>query len=105
MEGYGIGKARLQEVMMSLKQECIDMIKLILEPLMQEDDDFYSENVKFCTKTGGDLYEMFCNDCSDYRKKCNCPHLITEKVDISLFSSVHCELPIYFLTQAKKPFQ
>jgi len=37
---------------MSLKQECIDMIKLILYPLMQDDDDFYDvvtdEQVKFC---------------------------------------------------------
>ena len=91
---------------MSLKQECIDMIKLILDPLMQDDDDFYDvvtdEQVKFCIKTGGDLYEMFCNDCSDYRKNSNCPHLITEKVDISLFSSVHMEdVTKYFIFNRK----
>lgn len=42
---------------MSLKQECIDMIKLILEPLMQDEDDFYDvvtdEHVEFCVKTLG----------------------------------------------------
>ena len=44
---------------MSLKQECIDIIKLIIEPLRHDDYDFYELETgsirDICEKTGEDI--------------------------------------------------
>jgi len=61
---------------MSLKQECVDIIKLIVEPLNQNEYDFYELEVDsirdICEKTGEDITYSFCGDCENYKE--NCPY-------------------------------
>ena len=70
---------------MSLKQECIDMIKLIIKPL-QDDTTYYTLEedvfVDICGKTGEDITYTSCEDCENCNK--DCKHKNENiKVDIS----------------------
>ncbi|RKI36935.1 hypothetical protein D7V86_24555 [bacterium D16-51] len=75
---------------MDLKQECIDMIKLITDPLAEKDDLYEYEinedsHVGFCLETGEDDYSCFCCDCEKY-KQCNRSRIVYIKTDIELTS-------------------
>jgi hypothetical protein len=73
---------------MSLKQECIDMIKLIIEPLQDDDMKYYQLEtdtyVDICRKTGEDITYSLCSECENYNE--NCPYSARNiKVDISFY--------------------
>ena len=75
---------------MDLKQECIDMIKLITDPLAEKDDLYeYEINedscIGFCLETGEDDYSYFFGDCEQY-KQCNGSKVVHIKTDIELTS-------------------
>lgn len=75
---------------MDLKQECIDMIRLITDPLAEKDDLYeYEINedscIGFCLETGEDDYSCFCCDCEKY-KQCNRSRMVYIKTDIELTS-------------------
>jgi|GEM_PF-2543199 len=92
---------------MSLKQECIDMIRLILEPLMKNENDIYNvdtdEYIDICLDTGEDQYEMFCAECPNYNRDVKCKNKICEKVDIALFSTAHPEGESKYFVFNRKP--
>lgn len=72
---------------MSLKQECIDIIKLIIEPLRQEEYDFYDLEVDsirdICERTGEDITYSDCQGCDNYGK--SCPYKKFVQVDVSFW--------------------
>lgn len=72
---------------MSLKQECIDIIKLITEPLRKEEYDFYEleeDSIRdICEKTGEDITYSVCYGCDNYRD--SCPYKKRIHVDVSLW--------------------
>lgn len=72
---------------MSLKQECIDIIKLIIEPLRKEEYDFYDLEVDsirdICERTGEDITYSDCQGCDYYGK--SCPHKKFIQVDVSFW--------------------
>lgn len=77
---------------MDLKQECIDMIRLITDPLAEKDDLYeYEINedsyIGFCLETKEDDYSCFCCDCEQY-KECNRSKIVHIKTDIELISPV-----------------
>lgn len=71
---------------MSLKQECIDMINLIVEPLKRNDYDVYDVEVDsirdICELTGEDITYL---DCSDCEHKENCIYNKRVNVDVSFW--------------------
>lgn len=74
---------------MSLKQECIDMINLIIKPLQDDANDYYmleeDAYVDICGKTGLDITYTSCKDfCDNYNKNYKCRHE-NVKVDISFY--------------------
>lgn len=70
---------------MSLKQECIDMIKLITEPLKKDDYNLYEIEIDstrdICESTGEDVTYSDCYGCENYGK--NCLYKKHVKVDVS----------------------
>lgn len=78
---------------MSLKQECIDMINLIVRSLCNEDDNYYElgTNVtrKICQKTGEDITYTCCHGCECYDE--NCQHRIKVNVGVSFWDGGDCE--------------
>lgn len=82
---------------MSLKQECVDFIKLTMEPL-QESEEFMEYALEedsyrdICTLTGRDITYSDCSGCehskceSKYGKDTSCPYLKEHfKVDVSFW--------------------
>ena len=69
---------------MSLKQECIDIINLITEPLKKNDYDNYNLEVDsirdICELTGEDVTYSDCYDCEHYN---DCTYKKYVKVDVS----------------------
>lgn len=87
-----LGKGEIKY--MSLKQECIDMIKLITEPLKKNEYDFYDlemDSVRdFCEKTGEDITYSDCYGCDNYGK--DCPYKQYDvKVEVSFWDGVDCQ--------------
>lgn len=78
---------------MSLKQECIDMINLIIEPLRKNDYDFYdleTDSIRdFCEKTGEDITYSDCQGCENYGK--DCPYKKMLQVDVSFWDGADCQ--------------
>lgn len=78
---------------MSLKQECIDMINLIIEPLRKKDYDFYdleADSIRdFCEKTGEDITYSDCQGCENYGK--DCPYKKMVQVDVSFWDGADCQ--------------
>ena len=79
---------------MSLKQECIDMINLIIEPLKKNEYDFYDlemDSIRdFCEKTGEDITYSDCQGCENYGK--DCPYKLCDvKVDVSFWDGADCQ--------------
>ena len=88
---------------MSLKQECIDMINLIIKPLQDDDmDDYELEEDSYrdlCGKTGEDITYLSCWDCENYNK--NCAHkLESVKVDVSFWNYGDCQKNYVFSKSA-----
>ncbi len=71
---------------MSLKQECIDIINLITEPLKKDEYDLYDmeiDSIKdICELTGEDVTYGDCFDCEHYG---DCPYKKHIKVDVSFW--------------------
>ena len=71
---------------MSLKQECIDIINLITEPLKKDEYDLYgieTDSIRdICELTGEDVTYGNCFDCEHYG---NCPYKKHVKVDVSFW--------------------
>lgn len=71
---------------MSLKQECIDIISLITEPLKQDEYDQYEIEIDsvrdICELSGGDVTYGDCFDCEHYG---DCPYKKHIKVDVSFW--------------------
>ncbi len=69
---------------MSLKQECVDMLNLIIKSL-QEDNDYYDLEVdsyrNICQRTGEDITYSDCSGCDNCYIKCRYKKQI--KVDVS----------------------
>lgn len=78
---------------MSLKQECVDIIKLITEPLRKEEYDFYDLEVDsvrdICEKTGEDITYSFCDGCDNCVD--NCPYKKRVQVDVSFWDGADCQ--------------
>lgn len=78
---------------MSLKQECVDIIKLITEPLRKEEYDFYDLEVDsirdICEKTGEDITYSFCDGCDNFGD--NCPYKKRVQVDVSFWDGADCQ--------------
>ena len=70
---------------MSLKQECIDMVNLIVRSSNDEEDNYYElgTNVtrKICQKTEEDITYTCCQGCECYDE--NCQHQIKVNVGVS----------------------
>lgn len=73
---------------MSLKQECVDIIKLVIEPLRKEDYDFYDLEVDsirdICEKTGEDITYLVCDGCDNCGE--SCPDKKRVQVDVSFWN-------------------
>lgn len=86
---------------MSLKQECIDIINLITEPLKNEEYDLYeieTDSIRdICELTGEDVTYGNCFDCEHYG---NCPYKKRVKVDVSFWDYADFQRNYVF---AKKP--
>lgn len=86
---------------MSLKQECIDIIKLITEPLKKDEYDLYEIEIAsirdICELTGEDVTYADCSDCEHYG---NCPYKKCVKVDVSFWDYADFQRNYVF---AKKP--
>lgn len=69
---------------MSLKQECIDIISLITEPLKKDEYDLYeleTDSIRdICELTGEDVTYGDCSDCEHYS---SCQYRKHVKVDVS----------------------
>lgn len=78
---------------MSLKQECIDMVNLITEPLRKEEYDFYELEVdsvrNICEKTGEDITYSDCDGCENFGD--SCPYKKRVQVDISFWDGADCQ--------------
>lgn len=84
---------------MSLKQECIDMINLITNPLKEKDEYAYYEievdSIRdICQLTGEDVTYSDCFNCD----KCgsDCPYKQNVMVDISLWDGADCQYNYVF---------
>lgn len=86
---------------MSLKQECIDIINLITEPLKKDEYDLYeieTDSIRdICELTGEDVTYGDCFDCEHYG---NCPHKKHVKVDVSFWDYADFQRNYVFV---KKP--
>ena len=94
---------------MGLKQECMDMIRLITDPLVEKDDLYeYEINedscIGFCLEIREDEYSCFCCDCEQY-KQCNRNKMVHIKTDIELMSPVLAdEINWYFVFGKKEEY-
>ena len=86
---------------MSLKQECIDIINLITEPLKKDEYDLYeieTDSMKdICELTGEDVTYGDCFECEHYG---NCKYKKHVKVDVSFWDYADFQRNYVF---AKKP--
>lgn len=86
---------------MSLKQECIDIINLITDPLKKDEYDLYeieTDSIRdICELTGEDVTYGDCFDCKHYG---NCPYKKHVKVDVSFWDYADFQRNYVF---AKKP--
>lgn len=86
---------------MSLKQECIDIINLITEPLKKDEYDLYeieTDSIRdICELTGEDVTYGDCFECEHYG---NCPYKRHVKVDVSFWDYVDFQRNYVFV---KKP--
>lgn len=86
---------------MSLKQECIDIINLITEPLKKDEYDLYeieTDSIRdICELTGEDVTYGDCFDCEHYG---DCQYKKCVKVDVSFWDYVAFQRNYVF---AKKP--
>lgn len=94
---------------MSLKQECIDMINLITEPLAKNDDlyeyEIYEDSyIGFCLETKEDDYSCFCCECEHF-VECNKSKMVYVKVDIELSSPMFDEVNWYFVFGRKEQYK
>lgn len=95
---------------MTLKQECIDMIKLITDPLAEKDDMYeyeINENscIGFCLEKGEDDYSCFCYGCEKL-DQCSRSRMIHINVDIELTSPVLADDAYwYFVFGRKEEYQ
>ena len=87
---------------MSLKQECIDIINLITEPLKKDEYDLYeieTDSIRdICELTGEDVTYGNCFDCEHYD---DCQYKKHVKVDVSFWDYADFQRNYVF---AKKPF-
>ncbi len=86
---------------MSLKQECIDIINLITEPLKKDEYDLYETEIDsirdICELTGEDVTYGDCFDCEHCG---DCPYKKHVKVDVSFWDYADFQRNYIF---AKKP--
>ncbi len=86
---------------MSLKQECIDIINLITEPLKKDEYELYeieTDSIRdICELTGEDVTYGDCFECEHYS---NCPYKKHVKVDVSFWDYADFQRNYVF---AKKP--
>ena len=86
---------------MSLKQECIDIINLITEPLKKDEYDLYeieTDSIRdICELTGQDVTYGDCFECEHYD---NCQYKKHIKVDVSFWDYADFQRNYVF---AKKP--
>ena len=86
---------------MSLKQECIDIINLITEPLKKDEYDLYeieTDSMRdICELTGEDVTYGDCFECEHYG---NCKYKKHVKVDVSFWDYADFQRNYVF---AKKP--
>lgn len=86
---------------MSLKQECIDFINLITEPLKKDEYDLYeieTDSIRdICELTGEDVTYGDCFECEHYG---NCQYKKHVKVDVSFWDYADFQRNYVF---AKKP--
>lgn len=86
---------------MSLKQECIDIINLITDPLKKDEYDLYEIEIDsmrdICELTGEDVTYGNCFECEHYD---NCPNKKHVKVDVSFWNYADFQRNYIF---AKKP--
>ena len=86
---------------MSLKQECIDIINLITEPLKKDEYDLYeieTDSMRdICELTGEDVTYGDCFECEHYG---NCKYKKPVKVDVSFWDYADFQRNYVF---AKKP--
>lgn len=82
---------------MSLKQECVDMLNLIVKSL-QEDSNYYDLEVDsyrdICQRTGEDITYSDCSDCDNCDIKCQYKTQI--KVDVSFWDGGDCQYNFVF---------
>ena len=90
---------------MSLKQECLDMIHLIVDPLNQHDYDYYDIEADsyrdICDKDGNDVTYDDCSHC-DCEKE-DCPHKQCVKVDVSFYDGADFTRNYIFSKPQKNP--
>lgn len=91
---------------MTLKQECIDMIKLITDPLAEKDDIYeYEINIDscigFCLEKGEDEFSCFCFDC-EKSAKCGQSRIININVDIELTSPILADDGYWYFVFGRK---
>ena len=91
---------------MTLKQECIDMIKLITDPLAEKDDMYeyeISEDscIGFCLEKGEDDYSCFCYDCEKL-DKCSRSRIVHINVDIELASPALADDACWYFVFGRK---
>ena len=83
---------------MSLKQECIDIINLITEPLQKDEYDLYEIEIDsirdICELTGEDVTYGDCFECEHYS---NCPYKKHVKVDVSFWNYADFQRNYIFL--------
>lgn len=86
---------------MSLKQECIDFIKLITEPLKKDEYDCFAietDSIRdICELNGTDVTYSDCSECEHYNE---CTYKKHVKVDVSFCDYGDCEKNYVF---SKKP--
>lgn len=79
---------------MSLKQECIDMINLITDPLKEKDEYEYYEIEEnpirdICQLTGEDVTYSDCDGCENCSHKCKYKKYV--RVDVSFWDGADCQ--------------
>lgn len=88
---------------MSLKQECIDIIKLIIEPLMKQEYDYDLEIDSYrdmCGLKGEDVTYGGCEYCEHDGA---CSHKQLVKVDVSFWDYTDCFRNYIFSKQPQNP--